>query len=504
MSPWRKLLRVGVSVSLLLAGGCRMGPDFSPPTAGLPQSWPQTPGTSDKLDEQAGPDRWWQLFGDAELDSLIERAAVSNFDLRAASLHIAQARAEGEASAAAQWPSLSANGGYSRTRISESTATTSLLGLGGQTRTGASPAGGVGGSIPGLTNPFDQYQYGFDAGWEADLFGRVSRSVEAANASVLASREDRHAAFVAVAAEVARNSVMLRAALRQLQLSVDNLRTQNDILDLARQREQAGLGNALDVANAEATAATTESQLPVFRQQITLSISQIGMLLALPPEALRAELDRPAALPPAPAQVPLGLPSQLARRRPDIRAAEARLHSATAQIGVATASFYPELSLNLGIGMQAERFKDLADWASHFFSLGPALDIPLFDGGQRSATLHLRDAQQKEAALDYARTVLAALHEVEDAVAAFDAGRERNRSLSTASEQEEDALSLARLRYQSGVSGFLDVLEAERGLQQAQLAQVQNSAQVSSELVALFKALGGGWQQLPEEDPGSR
>lgn len=480
---------------LALVSACTVGPDYRPPQPQVPAQWTQRGGmlTSEPADLAA----WWRTFHDPQLNSLVSRAAASNLELRAAALRIAQARAQRDIATSGAWPSLNASGAYARTRISERTATTSLLGLGQST--GASPSGGVGGSIPGLANPFDQFQYGFDAAWEADLFGRVSRSVEAADAGVQASVEERHDAFVSLAGEVARAYIELRSAQREQLIARDSLQTQRGILELAQQRRDAGVGDDLDVANAAAVAAGTQAQLPLYQRRITQAVNQLSLLLAQQPGALSEELEAVQAVPPVPPRMPAGLPADLVRRRPDIRAAEARLHAATAQVGVATADFFPDLTLHLGLGLQAERVKDLTDWASHFMSLGPSLELPVFDGGRRRATVRLQGLRAQEAAVGYAGAVLDALHEVDNAAAACDAEQERQAALAAAVSQEQTALQLAQQRYQSGIAGFIEVLDAERSQQQAQLAQADSAAAAADSFVALYKALGGGWEEADIE-----
>lgn len=493
-SPGARAL--AAACSLVLAA-CTVGPDFKPPRADVPPSWSAAKteaGQGSALGE--GPARladWWKGFGDPVLDSLIERAAAQNLDLRAAGLRIAEARAARDVTASSYWPALDASASYASTRISEKTATTSLLSSFGGNSGGKAPAGGVAAAVPGLANPFDQFQYGFDASWEADLFGRVRRSVEAADASAQASLEDSRGVFIALAAETARGYIELRGAQQDLQITRDSLATQRDVLELVEQRRRSGLATDLDVANAAAVVAGTEALLPLYDRRTTLAINELCVLLAQPPGALRPELERTAAVPPAPPQVPLGLPADLLRRRPDIRAAEARLHAATAQVGAATASFFPDVSLNLGFGFQAERARDLADWASHFLSLGPSVDLPIFDGGRHSATVRLQDLRAREAATAYAAAVLNALQEVENSAAAYNTELQRRQALRRAVVQEGDALLLSRQRYRSGLTDFLEVLEAERSLQQAQLAEADSIAVLSTDLVALYKALGGGW-----------
>jgi len=489
----------------LLLSGCALGPDFTPPQPDTPTGWTQDalrPGA--RADKQSrastGPitDAWWASFSDPPLTSLIARASSANLDLKQATLRIAEARAQRDITGSAQFPTLDANGGYMRERISERTAFTSLLSNIGATHGGPSstptPIGGVPSAIPSLTNPFDQYQWGFDASWEIDLFGRVRRSVEAADATTQASIEDRNDVLVSLQGDVARAYIDLRAAQLRRSVLDDDLKSQREILDLTRDRARFGMGNDVDVANAAAQVTSTEALLPQATAQISQDINQLSLLLALPPGALRGELDSAKPVPPVPPEVPVGLPADLARRRPDIRRAEAQLHAATAEIGVAVADLFPRLTLNADAGIQASRFADLSNWAGRFFSLGPSLEIPIFSGGARQANVRLQDTKAQEAAVAYAGTVLSALHEVENALVAYGTEQTRRASLEATLVQNRTALTLAQQRYQSGIAGFLDVLYAERTLQQTELSFTDSTATVSTDLVAVYKALGGGWQ----------
>lgn len=489
--------------ALLLSGallaGCTVGPNFAPPKAETPANWTATPQAKASVVTPApiAAAAWWQSFRDPTLNSLTERAAASNLDLRQAVVRIEEARAQRDVAAAGEFPTLSATSSYERERISEKTAFTSLLGSLGGAGAGAGhgPAGGVSGALPGLQNPFGQWQYGFNSSWEIDLFGRVRRSVEAADADAQSSIEGRNDVLVSLQAEVARNYIDLRAAQLRRSVLADNLATARDILQLARDRRRAQLGNDLDVANAAAQVTSTEAQLPTEQTRITQDINRLSFLLGLMPGALVAELDAVKPVPPVPPVVPIGLPGDIVRRRPDIREAEAGLHAATARVGVAVADLFPRLTLSADVGIQAAHADDLSNWAGRFFSIGPNLELPIFSGGERRATIRLQDAKAKEAAIVYARTVLSALHEVENALAAYGAEQSRRQSLEASAAQNREALVLARQRYAGGITTFLDVLDAERALQQSELALADSTAAVSTDLVALYKSLGGGWEQ---------
>jgi NodT family efflux transporter outer membrane factor (OMF) lipoprotein len=249
----------------------------------------------------------------------------------------------------------------------------------------------------------------------------------------------------------------------------------------------------IDVSNAAAQDYSIRASLPAFELQITRSVNGLSRLIGREPEALRKELQTPAGDVIVPPEIPIGLPADLARRRPDIREAEANLHAATAQIGVAVANLFPRLTLAAGGGFQSESAANLLDWASRFGSIGPALDLPIFDRG-RWATVHLYDVRAQEAAVAYQRTVLDALHEVENALAAHGTDQQRRSWLEATVRESRDALMLSRQRYESGIENFIDVLDAERTLQQSELSLADSRTAASVDLVTLYRALGGGWQ----------
>lgn len=495
---------------LMMLTGCTVGPRFVPPKADTPATWSKesmqvVPGQGSASRVAALPMtevQWWRTLGDPTLTSLIERAARANLDVRQAVLRIAEARAERDITAAPLWPQLSANASYAQERISERMAFASLLGsLGGGTSTGSGPPGGIFGTLPGLSNPFSEYQYGFDASWEIDLFGRTRRAVEAANADTQAALESGRDVLVSMLAELARDYVDLRAAQQRLSILKDSLRTERDVLQLTRDRRESGLGNDLDVENAAAQVTSTESELPGARSRITTDINTLSFLLALDPGALRSELAKAAPVPAPPSLVAIGLPADLLRRRPDIREAEAQLHAATARQGVAVADFFPQITLNGAAGLQSEHAADLTNWASRFFTLGPSIELPIFNGGQLQANVRLASVRAKEAAVAYARTVLQAVHDVENALAVYGPEQSRRAFLEDTVAHSSEALTLARQRYQSGVTSFLDVLEAERNLQQSQLALADSTQAVTTDLIALYKALGGGWSSAAVASP---
>jgi len=476
-------------LALVLVAGCTAGPDWSPQSMWSPPAWQAADSSqatpSMPIAAPADP-KWWAIFHDTELTSLEDRVAAANLNVRLATIRLVESRAQRRITGAGQFPALNADGSYTHEDISRK----GVIGLFG----GAS--GGFPTSITGGTKlpPFNLWQDGFDASWELDLWGRVRREVEGADASVEASADARRGALVSVLAEIARDYMQLRGLQAQLAITRQNIATEQDTLDLTKDRLRGGLTTELDVANAAAQLQTTRAQVPPLEQQQAQSINALSLLLAEAPGALRSELMEPHPVPPVPPRVPVGVPSELARRRPDIRQAEAQLHAATATIGVAVADFYPQITLDGSIGLQALQFKDLGNWGARQYGLGPSVTLPIFQGGRLRATLELRKVQQQEAALTYQQTVLQAWHDVDNALTAYATEQRRHDALAAAVDQNRVALDLSRQRYTQGLADFLNVLDAQRALLSAQLQLADSATTESANLVQLYKALGGGWE----------
>ncbi|HEX5326317.1 MAG TPA: efflux transporter outer membrane subunit [Acetobacteraceae bacterium] len=507
--------RPGLAIAMALAlGGCTVGPDFTPPHWANPVSWftgePKAahPEPSETV---AAPVNvaWWSLFHDPRLTALERQVASNNFDVLTATARLAQSRAQLGLARAAEFPTIGANGSYTRERASGhgifSNLSPNAQGAGtppGQSANGAFGNSAGGPQSPTTEAPFDIYQYGFDAAWELDLWGQVRRSVESATASVNASADARRAALISALAEVARDYIELRGVQEQLRIARENVNTARQGLKLTQERAAAGVTTDLDVANAAAQLRTTAAQIPALQQQEHQFINALSFLLAKPPNALTRELAVPRPVPPVPPRVPVGFPSELARRRPDIREAEAQLHAATANIGVAVAAYYPQVTLNGSFGFQALDFGNLWTGAARQYALGPSISIPIFQGGQIRQTVVLRKAQQQEAAIGYQRTVLAAWHDVDNALDAYRREQQRRDQLIQAVADNRRALALAQSRYQQGVANFLDVLTAETNLLSTEQQLASSTTAVSANLVALYKALGGGWENTyPDTGP---
>ncbi len=526
---WRHLGRA-VVLALPLLGACTVGPDFTPEKPWWqPSSWSSTKPTApvekaSLVDTRPLDPKWWDQFQDPELSKLEQRVAGENLDIRIADMRLGESRSQLGVTQASQYPILNADGSYSHQYLSPN-GVVGLFPPAGATSTG----GGFGGIAPGTTGtsfgstgssasgsagtlgaiplqgstipPFNLYQYGFDAAWEIDFWGQIRRQVEAAKAMVQATEDQRRDALVSIEAELARDYINLRGTQRTRAITEENLASANQSLDLTRQRASGGLTTDLDVANAEAQADTIAAQLPPLRQQENELINAISQLLGHEPGALKAELAEAKPIPPVPPKVPMGLPSELARRRPDIRAAEASLHAATAQIGVAISNFFPNVSLTGSFGIAALNAYQLGSLRSMQYGVGPTVNLPIFQGGQLVSTLSLRKQQQKEAALTYQKTVLQALNDVDNALTAYNTEQQREEALTKTVTAARRALDLARQRYVQGVATFLDVLTAQSVLLGAEIQLAQSTTLVSTNLVLLYKALGGGWEQTYPDPP---
>jgi NodT family efflux transporter outer membrane factor (OMF) lipoprotein len=498
---------LGLLSGALLAG-CTVGPNFQRPSAAAPSEFTRANNAQapSRPVEATLAAQWWALLGDPELVALESRLATDNLDVQAASARLLQSRAGMRIAGAEQYPMIGGAASYNREQASPN-GIVSLLGV---TPAGVQPQSAGGNSafgvssLPGATGgapSYNLWQFGFDASWELDLWGRVRRGVEAANAAMQASVEDRRAILVSAQAELARDYVELRATQTLLAITQDNLKLARDTVKLTRLQLSQGVTTNLDVANASALVASIEARLPPLETHRDALINALSLLLGDEPGALGQTLSNSSVIPSLPAHVPIGFPSELARRRPDIRQAEAKLHSATAEIGVAQADFYPQITLTGSLGSQSLQLSSLGDWASHQFVFGPSISLPIFQGGRLKGTLELRKAQQQEAAIIFRRTVLQAWHEVDDALSAYDAEQRRRDRLKEVVQQDRVALAVAQQRYREGAIDFLNVLTVQRDLLNAQSDLAQSRATAAVNLVTLYKALGGGWETAFPEVP---
>lgn len=447
---------------------CAVGPDFEAPEAALPQQW-TTAAAQGPLDAQ-----WWRSFNDAQLTSLVERATAANLDIRSALLRVEQSRDLRGVSAAALGPQVGAGAGYQQERNSS-------LGLN-------DPSGRQGES------PFELWSLAADAGWEVDLWGHVRRSVEMADAQVRLTQAERDGVLLSIAALTATDYLNLRGTQQQLQVVQQNLELARQSRQLTQTRFDNGVTTQLDVANSAAQVATIEARLAPLEAQRDRLVNALSYLLAEPPQALAQELALLKSIPQvAEHDVPLGIPSELARRRPDILQSEAALHQATAAMGVAKADFYPRVSIGASLGFQALHGSDIGNWQARDWSYGPSLYLPIFQGGRLSSTLALREHQQQAAAINYRKVVLGAWHEVDNALRDYAAEQRHRQALAEAVRQNQRALDSARLRYAQGAIDFINVLSVQRELLQTQSEWVASSTKTVVDRVQLYRALAGGW-----------
>ncbi|HMC44720.1 MAG TPA: efflux transporter outer membrane subunit, partial [Caballeronia sp.] len=491
----------------MLAGACSVGPNFTPPEAKAPDNWHdlqrvQNPpddmrfphaSVPSLVDTNADPDpRWWRQFNDATLDSLIDRAAAGNLDLQSAVLRIAAAREQAVVSGAQGLPQLSANASYKREQLGLKGLLQSQ-GVFDKINALGSNSANVTNALNSATGPVSLFQDGFDASWELDLFGRVRRSVESANAQTESEMENRNDALVSLEAEVAQTYSQLRGAQLLKQITLAEIDSEQRILDLTREQARVGLTSQSDVESATAQVGSLQAQLPQFDAQIAQAMNGLAVLTGSVPGELDAELEAPGAVPPVPPSVPIGLPSTLARRRPDIRRAESDLHAATAEIGVAVAQMYPDVSLTGSVGTRATQAKYLAHWSSLFWSVGPSISLPIFEGGALRANVRIAKAQAGEAALQYRSTVLKALQDVDNALVSYRTDQDRREALTRTVEANRISLQLATDSYRKGLVSFITVLDAERQLAETRQQLAQSTVSVTTDLIAVYKALGGGW-----------
>ncbi len=459
----------------LALAGCAVGPDYLVPEQVVPDVWHQDL-VRGLAEGESNLQTWWTVFEDPLLGSLIERAAQGNLDLAEAIARVDESRARLGIARGDWFPTADGTGSYERTRISNEILDKPQ---------------------PPISRSDNRYSLGFDASWEIDFFGRIRRSVESANAGLESSVEDFRDVLVVLYADVAINYVRVRTLQEQIRITQDNIETQRGTLSLVIDRNRAGLVGDLDVRQAEQNLASTESTLPRLRQDLSLAVHRLGVLLGLPPSSLYAELADPAPIPLPPEEVILGVPRDLLRQRPDVRAAERALASQTAQIGVATADLYPRFAL---LGTFAFEATDIASWItgkSHSFGFGPAFRWNIFDGGRIRSNIETQEALTQQLIESYENTVLLALEDVENSMVSFVEEQFRRDALERSAIAAAQATELVQTLYRTGLTDFQNVLDTERTQFQRENELAESVGLVSENLVSIYRSLGGGWQ--PED-----
>lgn len=454
---------------LAFAACAPVGPDSHAPELQAPASWHSEPveGLSVETLDPASLARWWTNFNDPVLSELIGRAVAGNLDLQLAQVRLQEARARLGITRADEFPNLTATGSAARSHSNRQTR--SLFAL------------------------------GFDAGWELDIFGGVRRSQEAAAADFAAGREDLRDVLVSLLGETALNYLEARTYQARIAAATGNLQLQEDTGKLTDWRYQAGLIDELAVQQARYNLASTRAQLPNLRAGLDESLNRLAILTGEEPGRIHQLLEKPAPIPAPPVTVAVGVPAEALRQRPDLRRAEQELAAATARIGMAVSDLYPKFRLSGSIGMDSVDSADILSAASRSWRFGPSFSWPLFDGNKAQRNIEVQSAQQEQKLLQYRSVVLAALEEVENALTAYVEEQRRHQALVEAVQAARVAAELSRNKYQAGLQDFSTVLDAQRSQLSFEDQLAQSSGAVCSDLVRLYKALGGGWQALAAE-----
>jgi len=460
----------------LSLSGCTVGPDYHPPVAATGEAW-IAPVSTAEVDAA-----WWTRFGDSLLTELVESAIAGNKDLAEATARLREARANRDAVLGGRPPQVAASAAATRNRLSEN---------------GLLPVG----RVPGLGPDVDIYDAGFDASWEIDLWGRMKRATEGAQARAQSAEEARRAVLIQVIAEVVRTYIDLRTGQSLRANAIADTNAQQEIARVVADRLRVGLASRLDLVRAQAQARATAATIPGYEGDAAAAAFRLALLLGKRPEELRDQLRQPGPLPQVNFEVSAGLRSDLLRRRPDIRQAERDLAASTADVGVATAELFPRFSLLGGIGLQAREPGDLFSADSLRFQFGPSLRWPIFSGGRIRAQIRAADARSDAATARYERAVLGALSDSETAINRYSSATRTKVERNEARAAADEAVGLARRRYRAGEDDLTALLQAQTSFSAADRLNLQASAAELQQVTSLYKALGGGWETLEEPGP---
>jgi NodT family efflux transporter outer membrane factor (OMF) lipoprotein len=458
---------------LIGLGGCTVGPDYQKPVLNIPDKWQASSDKSAslKLIAPETMENWWKSFGDAQLNQLMDQALTGNLDIKIALARIDQARAERRGARAELFPTVNVKAGA-------------------QHQENPMP-----GFAPGIR--YNLFELGFDALWEIDLFGRLQRQLEAASADLEGASEAYRQSLVTMTAELARSYVEYRSLQNQLRITRSNLNTQQHTLDLTEKRFREGVIARHEVVRARALAETTMSQLPAIEARMIGSLRQLEVLVGRNPGSLSTNLNALGVVPLAPGTEILASPAATIRNRPDIQVAERHLAAATALQGSATAELFPKISISAFLGLRNTDVETL--FKSAAFSYGTAANLlqPLLNFGRIRAGIDLANARQQEAYLAYEKAVLEALQETETALTRYLSEAVLQQMLTRSATDLRESVRLSQLRYQEGVISFLDVLDAQRSLYVGEIELARSEAEASTNLISVYKALGGGSNFIP-------
>ncbi|HLX30411.1 MAG TPA: efflux transporter outer membrane subunit [Casimicrobiaceae bacterium] len=494
--------RSGILLASGVLSACvAVGPDYRKPEVPMPALY----SARIAVDQTAGRAElraWWKQFGDRELDALIARALEGNLDLQSAASRISQAREQTIIAGANALPTLGADADVNRTRLSANSGISQLASQfggnpgSGHSGNGGQGAGGGGFSLPG--SGFSTYTLGFDASWEIDLFGGTRRAVQAAQANAEAAVWDRRDSEVSVAAEVASDYLALRTVQRQIAIAREEIARQRQTLALTEARRKSGFVTELDVRQQRAQLALAEAMPPELDAQALAQVHALGVLLGQPPETLEAELAKPNPVPAGTPNVPVGLPSDLLRRRPDIRAAERQVAAANAEIGVAVADLYPKFDLTGVLDFVSLDLRHLLDLSSRQYSATAAISWPIFAGGKIRANIRVNEEKTQQALFAYRKAVLGALSDVENALTRYSDEQAKHRALTDALAEAERAHGVAFGQYKAGLIDFTPVLAAQGTVLTTRDQLSESDGALDRDLVSLYKALGGGWSDAKQ------
>jgi NodT family efflux transporter outer membrane factor (OMF) lipoprotein len=478
----------------LLLAGCTVGPDYKPPETPMPPRYDAPSQVSTSLSqpvaESADLSAWWKQFHDGELESLIARALAQNPDLLTAASRVRQAREQEIIAGAAGLPQVNALADAAH--IHSGSNILQKLGSGGSS--GGNPSSGSGGTDIKL------YAAGFDATWELDIFGQVRRSIEAAAAGTEAARWQMRDGEVSLTAEIAADYVTLRQDQARLAILDAHEKSQREVLDLVAARARAGFVTELDVNQQRQLLAATQAERPPLLAEIMAMRHALAVLLGQQPSTLDGELETNAALPPIPPKLPVGLPSDLLRARPDIRMAERKLAQANANIGVAVAGLYPKFNLLGALSFSSNHVSNLFS-GDNLNEIGLGfMTWPVFHGGQIHANIRAKEEEERQTYYAYQKTVLGAVQNAEDALARFQTEQNRFVALKDAQQHAAQSTALALQQYRAGLTPYTNVLQTQSTQLDAEDKLAQSQATLSANLISVYKALGGGWKDA-RDDP---
>lgn len=457
------------AVVVCALAGCRVGPNYEPPAVSMPDAYAWS--DPDQERPPAEPASWWRQFNDPVLDRLIGQASFSNFDLRIAVEQINEYRAAYGIAASELYPDISALASYTRERT---------------------PGSDVSGfSVGG--DPTNDWSVGLDASWEIDLFGRIARTIEAARGDLQAIIEDWRYTLVTMRADVATSYITIRTLQARYGVAQKNIRIQRRYVELVTQQLEQGVTTEAVVAQARSQLAQAEALIPDLGTTLASEIANLALLLGTTPGPLAESIPLNGRIPEPPGDLAVGIPADLLRRRPDVRAAERELAAETARIGEAEAALYPQLSLSGTFGFTAEDFSNMFRWASRAYTFGPAFSWDIFNAGRLQSAVNQQEAATRAALLTYEQTIVQAIGEVESSLVGFVLAVQLRSDLSSAAHDARTAWELSMQQYERGVSNYLDVITSQQTLLDVEDSLVQAQGLAATSLVDVYRSIGGGW-----------